>query len=261
MGAGDLSHPNLILDLDGVVYLGDEEIPGAGAALRKLSASGARLLFATNNASRTRTDFSGRIERVTGFEASPAQIVSSAAAAASLLAPGETCLCVGAEGLRWELTEAGGVITESWRSAEAVVVGFDEAMTYSRLRDAALALRSGARFIAANDDRTFPAPDGMWPGAGATLAFLESATGRGPDVIAGKPHAAMRSLLASRLAPGRCMVVGDRPETDLAMGREEAWTTVLVLTGVVEDVDDVPADLAPDLVLDSIADLPATLGL
>ena len=140
-------------------------------------------------------------------------------------------------------------------------VGFDEAMSYHRLRDGALALRAGARFIAANTDRTFPAPDGLWPGAGATLAFLEAATGRVPDHVAGKPHPPIRAMLARRLLPGPCMMVGDRPETDLAMGKAEGWTTALVLTGVVGDPTEVEEELAPDLTLRSIAELPAALGL
>ena len=148
-----------------------------------------------------------------------------------------------------------------WEEAEAVVVGFDSSMTYERLRDAALAIRRGARFIATNSDATFPAPNGLWPGAGASISFLRAATDRAPDLIAGKPHAPIRALLAELLGEGSTLVIGDRPETDLATGQAMGWDTVLVLTGVVSDIEDIPADVDPTYVRNSIADIGDLIGL
>jgi 4-nitrophenyl phosphatase len=148
--------------------------------------------------------------------------------------------------------------TEVPEAAEAVIVGLDTGISYERLRSAVMAVRNGARFIATNADPTYPTPSGLWPGAGAIVAAIEVAAGIEPE-IAGKPHPAIRSLIRTRLVPGPVWVVGDRPETDVAMAKVEGWTSVLVLTGVVGAADQVPEEYQPDVILPSLADLPETL--
>jgi len=250
---------NVVCDLDGVVYLADAPVPGAGPALTEIDRRGYRLVFATNAPIRTQEAVAAHIASLTGYPAAPAQVVTSAMVAAEMLSAGDApVLAVGEAGLGATLERAGLSLTEDPGRARTVVVGLDRRLTYDHLRIAAEALRRGARFVASNRDPTYPTESGPWPGGGAIVAALEAATGRTAEV-AGKPHPPMRDAVLRRLGPGPTWVVGDRPETDLALGRGLGWTTVLVLTGVVADPAEVPPGLRPDLVLETIADLPASL--
>jgi glycerol-1-phosphatase len=245
--------PTVVCDLDGVVYVGDEPVPGAREALETLRSAGARLVLATNNAWRPPAAVAERIRAVTGFEATPEEVVTSAQAAARLLAQARPpTLVVGGAGIVSALDEVGVPMTDDPGVAEAVVAGIDLDLSYERLRLAATAIRGGARFVATNHDPTYPTPHGPWPGAGAIVAALEVASGRSPE-FAGKPHQPMRHLIAERVGTGDVWVVGDRIDTDLAMATAEGWTGVLVLTGVTGS----PPDRDPPRhVLDSIRELP-----
>lgn len=249
----------IICDLDGVVYLADDEVPGAGDALGRLEDGGYRLLFATNNSSRTRAEGAAKITRVTGYRCEPDQFVSSATAAGATLSPDDgPAFVVGGPGVREALAEAGVAITDDPLAARIVLVGLDMDLTYGKLAAATRAVRNGARLLATNHDATYPTPDGLLPGAGSLAAALQTATDVTPDV-AGKPFAPMRRILGAMAGDGPVWMVGDRADTDLAMATHEGWTSVLVLTGVVTDPASV--DPHPDVVLASIADLPGHLGL
>jgi HAD superfamily hydrolase (TIGR01450 family) len=243
---------NLICDLDGVVYRGAASVPGSAAALAEFRVAGWRILLCTNNSSRTPEDVSERIFSITGFEATPEEVVTSAAAAARLLSiERPPTLVLGGEGITQALREREIPIVDAGRDARAVVVGLATGLTYSWLREASNAVRGGARFIATNHDATYPAEDGFWPGAGAIVAAVEVASGVRAEV-AGKPFAPMRELLKESLAPGPVWVVGDRPDTDLGMAEAEAgWRSALVLTGVATSGDGV--EPAPDLVVADLA--------
>ncbi len=246
-------------DLDGVVYLGTEGIPGAGEALRRLAQSGYRLLFVTNNSTKTRYEVAAAITSRTGFPADPEDVLGSGLATARLLAGRvERVFVVGGAGLRVTLKGEGLVVVEHGEEAEAVVVGLDPEFTYARLAEATRALRNGAAFYATNTDATFPTPTGLQPGGGAIVAALAVASGREP-IVCGKPHDPMRRLVRARTS-GEVLVVGDRPETDLAMGKAEGWHTALVLTGVTSDPATVDSRWAPDLVVAALADLPDALA-
>lgn len=235
----------LICDLDGVVYLGDEEIPGSGDALRRLADRGWRITFCTNNSSRTPAETAAKIQRVTGYPATGDDVATSSQAAATLLDGGRSVLVVGGRGLVQAVEEAGCEVVDDWRAADTVLVGLDFGLTYDRLAGAVLAIGHGARFIASNHDPTYPTPDGARPGAGAIVAAIVHATGVEPTV-AGKPHVAMRRLLAAR-ASGDVWIVGDRDDTDLAMGRAEGWSTVHVATGVAGEPSLPPTLTVADL--------------
>ncbi|MFQ5948141.1 MAG: HAD-IIA family hydrolase [Acidimicrobiia bacterium] len=251
---------NIVLDLDGVLYLSDEGIPGAAKALRALESRGYRLLLATNNSTRRRQEVADFVATAIGYDIDPKQILTSALASARLLGRDDSspAYVVGEDGLVATLEAEGIGVTGDWRQAAAVVIGLDRAFNYERLRDASLAIRAGARFVATNTDATFPTPDGLWPGGGSMVAALVTATGVEPEV-AGKPHPPMTLLIKEHLGPGPTWVVGDRPETDLALAVTEGWRKVLVLTGVTKHPEAVPAHLRPDLVVDSIAELPERL--
>ena len=257
--ASDGPPGNVVLDVDGVLLLGGEPIPGAGAALRTLAAAGVRLLFATNNSTRTTEENAGRLGRMLGVDVAEEAVITSAVATARILGPGDhPVLVVGEAGLETTLQRAGHTLTTAWEDAATVVVGLDRGITYERLAAATRAIRGGARFVGTNGDRTFPVPGGQVPGAGSLLAALEAATDVAP-LVAGKPHTPMQEAITDRLGPGAVWMVGDRPETDLAMAAAAGWVGVLVLTGVGEPAT--AAEWEPALVLDHVGALPAALGL
>jgi 4-nitrophenyl phosphatase len=237
---------NLVTDIDGVVLLGEQPVPDAGDALRRFDGEGWNVLFVTNNSSRAAADIADRIHRIAGYPASHEQVLHSGRAAAILAGSGPAFV-LGGDGIVEGLEERGVEMTTEWQAAQVVVVGLDRALTYERLRDAVLAVRSGATLVASNDDATYPTSEGQWPGAGAMVAAVERATGV-TAAVAGKPHRAMVDLVVERLRPGAVWMVGDRPETDLVMAKQAGWKSVQVLTGVsatpYPEADLVAADLA-----------------
>ncbi len=244
---------NLICDLDGVVYRGKDPVPGSATALAALEAAGWRIIFCTNNSARSPAEVADRIRSITGYEGRAEQVVTSAAAAADLLVETRPLTFVlGGEGVRTALEREGIPVTLVGSEAGAVVVGLATGLTYDWLREASSAVMRGARLIATNDDPTFPAEDGLWPGAGSIVAAVERATGVQAEV-AGKPFPPMRRLLHQHLGPGPVWVVGDRPDTDLALASAEpGWRSVLVLTGVSAGHN---LDPAPDLVVEDLAEV------
>ena len=250
----------VVCDLDGVIYRGDEAVPGAAAAIGRLRAAGASLVFCTNNSMPTLEDYEAKLARM-GISVRPEEVLTSAVVTAEVLRSrrpeGARAIVIGGEGLRQALRrcsiEPAGPEAET---AEFVVVGLDPTFDYRAMRRAALALHAGASFIATNDDATFPAPNGqLWPGAGAILASLVTASGRDPEVM-GKPHRAMMDAAEARLRGARrVLVVGDRPDTDLAGARYKGWTTVLVLSGVTTRAEVAALDPPPEVVIDDISGL------
>lgn len=235
----------LLCDLDGVVYLGEQEIPGSGEALHRLRAAGVHLLFITNNATRTRSEAAGKIERVTNFSPGDDAVITSAMAAASVIGPTRApTLLVGAAGAAPELERYGCPLVKTASQAKAIIVGLATDISYENLTEATRALSNGARFVATNRDPTYPLPDGPAPGAGALVALLETASGRSAE-SAGKPDEPMRTLIKQSIGEGAVYVVGDRVSTDVAMGKAEGWRTVLVQTGV--DRDGTADIIAPSL--------------
>jgi HAD superfamily hydrolase (TIGR01450 family) len=249
----------IVCDLDGVLYRGNTAIAGAGEALRALRDGGIDIHFVTNNSTKTASEAAVKIAHLTGFEAAGSDVVTSAEAAAQLLADEKPrTFLFGAAGAREPLEAAGVPIVDDWSEAGAVIAGLDPRLSYERLTAAVLAIRAGARFIATNIDATYPTSQGLWPGAGALVAAIVAASGVQPEV-AGKPEPAIRRLLEKRTEGRRVAVIGDRPETDLALGAAEGWATVLVLSGVTASAEGV--DPVPDHVVDTIADVPNLFGL
>ena len=239
-----------ILDLDGVLWLADEPIPGAPEAVARLRERGQRVLFLTNNSSARVGEYRDKLARF-GIAVAEDDLVTSAQAAATLLEPGETALVCAGPGVE-EALAARGVRTVRDGGADAVVVGWHRDFDYERLTAAARAVWSGARLVGTNDDPTYPTPEGQIPGGGAILAAVATAGGVEP-VVAGKPHPPMVALVRERLGGDLdgSMVVGDRPSTDGRMAVALGVPFDLVLSGVTkkEDlpVDPAPARVAPDL--------------
>lgn len=243
-----------MLDLDGCLYVGDRPVPGAGAALRRLAAGGVRLIMATNNSTKTPGLVAAWVGTIIGYPIDPDSVVTSGVAAVTMLAPQDVpVLAIGEPGLTDTLHQAGVATTDDPLLARTVVVGLDRGVSYDRIRRAAHGVRAGARLIGTNPDETFPTDGLPDPGAGSIIAAVERAAGRTAE-YAGKPHDPMRRCVERLLGPGPTWVVGDRPETDLALGGPPGWTTVLVMTGVTTDA--AAASPRPDHVLASVAELP-----
>jgi len=244
-----------ILDLDGVVWLREQPIPGAAEAVARLRTAGERVGFVTNNSAALLSDQEAKLA-AQGIPAT-GDVVTSAMVAATLVRPGERVLVTGGPGLAEALAGAGAevVVNDGTGVGEvdAVVVGLHLEFDYARLRVAADAVRRGARLLASNDDATFPTPAGPIPGGGAILAAVERATGV-TAVVAGKPHPPMVEVLRARYG-GDGTIVGDRLDTDGLLARELGWRFVLVLSGVTSADElaaapagaTVPDGVAPDL--------------
>jgi phosphoglycolate/pyridoxal phosphate phosphatase family enzyme len=249
----------LVCDLDGVVYRDDEPVEGVASKIEELRRAGIRIVFCTNNSTKTPAEYADKLRRL-GLRATDDDIVTSSVVTAETLVArglrGRRALVVGETGLRAALSHAGLRVVDGAEGADVVAVGLDRSFDYASMREATLALRAGALFVATNDDATFPAPGGrLWPGGGAILASLEVASGRRAEVM-GKPHAPMMDAAERRLAGARHIAIaGDRPDTDLAGGAAKGWTTILVLSGVTSAAEAAAASPPPDVVLDSLASL------
>jgi glycerol 3-phosphatase-2 len=250
----------VVFDLDGVVYLGEEVVEAAPAALDQVRALGVAVAFVTNNSYRPPELVAEKLQRL-GVKAAPEEVLTSSQALVRLLGgpaglTGVRVMVVGGPGLRGALEGAGARLVDgsAWREAEVVAVGFDPDLTYARARDATLAIRAGARFVGSNPDTTLPAPDGLWPGAGATLAMLQASTGVRPE-IAGKPERALLEEAAAAIGSGPYLMVGDRADTDLDGAHRLGWSTALVLSGVTRPADLPDLAMAPDHLLADVGGL------
>jgi len=224
---------SFLIDLDGVLYRGDAPIPGVGEAIERLRAAGKGLAFVTNNSSRTPEEVTDKLTSL-GVAASSDEVVTSALATASLLAKsgGGSAFVIGETGVRKALLDAGIDVVEGEPTAvDFVVVGWDRRVDYAKLRTASLLVQRGARLVATNSDASYPAPDGLWPGAGAILAAVTATTGTPAEVI-GKPHAPLFHEARERAGGGRALSVGDRLDTDVAGAAKLGWDSLLVFTGV-----------------------------
>lgn len=245
-----------VLDLDGVVWLGDAPIPGAADAVARIRATGDRALFVTNNSFAPVAATEAKLASM-GIPAE-GDVVTSARAGATQVQPGERVLVCGGPGIA-EATRARGAepVPNTGQPGgvggiDVVMVGFHRDFDYERLRVAAGAIRAGARFVATNDDATYPTPAGPIPGGGSLVAAVAYATGAVP-VVAGKPHGPMVDLVRG-LVGGPGTMVGDRPETDGRFAVALGFRNALVLSGVTREAD-LPVEPPPDVVAPDLASL------
>jgi glycerol-1-phosphatase len=229
-------YDQLILDLDGCVYVGEEPTPRAIAALDELRDAGKRVAFVTNDPRHAGEDYVRRLWRM-GARASLADVVTVGGAMQHLLAEtrrGRTAFVIGSEAMHRHVRDAGLKVvngTDLARRAEVVIVAGTEDLVYDDLRQAALGVRRGADFLAAGRDPTYPTPDGLWPGTGAILAAVELAGGRQAKIV-GKPEPQLFLTALDRLGSGRTLVVGDRLDADVAAAGRLGLDAAVVLTGV-----------------------------
>ncbi|MDQ6650374.1 MAG: HAD-IIA family hydrolase [Actinomycetota bacterium] len=229
-----------LLDLDGVVYVGPDVVPGAADTLAAARDLGMRTAFVTNNAFRTPEEIAAHLLAL-AIPATEADVVTSAQAAARLLKdrlpPGAPVFVAGGEGLRREVVAAGLTLAAGAEDRPAAVVqGYTPDADYAMLAEATLAVTAGAWWVAANRDATMPSPRGRLPGNGALVALVAAATGRQP-VVAGKPEWALHRESVERTSAGHPLVVGDRLDTDILGAVRGGTDSLLVLTGVTDPAE------------------------
>ena len=252
-------YDQVLLDLDGCLWVGDEAVEGAAEAVAALREAGKAVAFLTNDVRHAPEEFVRKLWRL-GFQAALSEVVTVGATVQFLLGDrnGGAAYVVGSQALVDHVAEAGLRIvnrTEFASRADVVVVGAHEQLTYDEIRIAAQAVRRGAELIGATRDATFPMPDGPWPASGAVLAAIETAAGRTADRIAGKPEPPMYEAARDRLGAGRCLGVGDRLEIDVLGARRAGMDSALVLTGGATRAEAEAAEHRPTHVADSLAAL------
>jgi glycerol 3-phosphatase-2 len=246
----------VVLDLDGVLWRGDDRIPGSSEAVARLRAAGVRVAFLTNNSSVRVGEGIAKLGRF-GIPAEADDVLTSAQAAVELiattLAPGARVLACAGPGVVEALELAGFLVVDDG-PADAVVVGWHRDFTFDSLDRASAAVRDGARFVATNTDPTYPASSRVLPGAGSIVAFVATASGREPE-IAGKPHSPTVAMVQRRLGAHGVMV-GDRPSTDGRLADALGWPFGLVLSGIGghDPAEPIPVP-APAWVADDLAAL------
>jgi len=255
-------YSGFIIDLDGCTYIGERLTEGAKEALDKLERLGVKVLFLTNNSGYTSEDYSMKLKRL-GIDWSPEEILTSGEAASKyiLARSGKSkILAVTGRGFKEYCRRMGHEVLPlaRWAEAKYLVVGHDREISYEKLKAGLRAVLSGAEFIATNTDKTFPAPDGLEPGAGAIVASFKEMTGVDPIVI-GKPSRIIMEMALERLGmkPEEVLVVGDRIETDIMAGKNIGSDTALVLTGVskLDEVKGLDESLKPTYVADNLLKL------
>ena len=257
------SYEAAILDLDGTVYLGDRLIAGVDESIATLREVVGRVLFLTNKAIARRQDYSEKLQRL-GVEATVDDVVNSGWVTAQYVRetyPDSEAFVVGETPLLDEFRDA-DVETTTERPGDLVVASMDREFDYETLDIALRTLDGGAPFLATNPDRTCPTQEGAIPDAAGMIGAIEGVTGETVDEILGKPSPRMIETALDRVGvdPERCLMVGDRIETDIRMGERAGMTTVLVLSGVTDRETIDAVDVDPDFVLESLADVNDVLG-
>jgi 4-nitrophenyl phosphatase len=253
----------VLFDMDGVIYVGTQVLPGVQQMFDYLEKTGRKWLCVTNNASKTSAQF---VEKLTemGIRARPDQILGSAEATAGWLAeqikengwPRGKVIIVGQDGLRTALTQHGFELTMEPSEATYAVAGINFELTYEELARAALAIRRGARFLGTNSDVSYPSERGLLPGAGSILALLATTTGVTPTVV-GKPNRGMYDQALRRIGvePEAGMMVGDRYDTDISGALAMGLTTAGVLTGISSRQEFESAEKPPHFIAENLVEL------
>ena len=249
----DIKH--LIIDMDGVLYRGDQPMPRLVEFFAFMRERPIRFILATNNSTRTSQEYADKLGQM-GVTVSPDEILVSGQATARFLSreyPRGTRVHVfGMPSLKQALAEEGFLLADE--NVQLVVASMDRGVTYEKLKKATLLIRGGARFIATNLDPTYPSEEGLIPGTGSMIAALETASGVKPQVI-GKPEPIMYQLAMEQMGsnPKTTATIGDRVDTDILGGKRAGLTTICVLSGSSDRVEAEAAET--DMIFDDIAQL------
>jgi len=248
-----------IFDLDGTVYLSDQLIPGADRVIRLLRESGRKIVFLSNKPIQTREDYAAKLSRL-GIPTQPNEVINSSFVMVNYLkknAAGARLFVVGEAPFVEELKRAGFVMVEKPEEVDYVIVAFDRTFDYRKLNIAFQAIKLGAHFVATNPDRTCPVEGGEIPDCAGMIAAIEAVTEKKVEIVVGKPSPIMIQavLEVMELKPEDCILIGDRLETDIRMGKESGVATGIVLTGVTDEKSLQETSIPPDFIFQSIADV------
>jgi glycerol-1-phosphatase len=250
-----------VVDLDGVVWVGDRVMPGAAEAIGELRRRGKRILFVTNDPRSSGQEYAASLTEH-GIPSARDDVLTAGAATAAVAARatagGARAFVVGSPALKREVQAAGLTVVdgEAGRGSDLVIVGGHEGFDYHELRIAASAARGGAALYATGRDATFPMPDGPWPATGALVAAIEMASGA-RAISVGKPEPHLFEVARERLElpADRIAVVGDTPGSDIRGGRRAGMATVLVRTGSGVRAAPSGEEGAADFVVDGLVGL------
>lgn len=233
-------YDGFIFDLDGTIYLGEKLIPGADRAVAAIRDAGKGVVFLSNKPLERRGAFAEKLTKL-GVPASEEDVVNSSYVMARYLQnerKGAVVYCIGEPPMIEELEASGITVVQDptgrYEEIDLVVAAFDRTFDYQKLNHALQAIKAGAGFVATNPDRTCPVDGGEIPDCAALIGAIEGCTGKSVEVIVGKPNPMMLKAASERLGvePSRCLMVGDRLETDVQMGIDAGMATAAVLTGV-----------------------------
>jgi 4-nitrophenyl phosphatase len=257
-----------VVDLDGTVYRGGTLLEGAREGVAALRDHGVDPLFVTNNPTRSPAEYARKLGDM-GLDVAPDRVLSAGSVTADYLAanhPDAETFVVGSDGLREQLRAVGVGLTDDPDVADVVVTSHTYGFDYEALTEGYWALRSAATFVGTDPDLTYPSSDGRdRPGSGAVTNAVGGVADRDPDHEFGKPSPETLAAVRDRLdcAPDRCLVVGDRLDTDVALGERGGMRTALVLSGSTSraayEARDPATTPAPDLVVDDLGELRSIL--
>jgi NagD protein len=252
-----------LLDLDGTVYLGDSLIPGVDAVIRQLHERDVRVIFLTNSALESRHSLVGKLRRL-GIYTKVEDVINTTFVTVKYLStqkPGSTIHVIGETPLIQELKTAGFKIVDHLsdrpEGTDFVLISIDRSLTYAKLHFAYLAARAGATIVATNSDIICPVENGVILDAGMTIAAVETVLERELDVLIGKPSSIMVEVVLDyiHVSPDKCILVGDRLETDIAMGKKAGLDTALVMTGAADRADLEESEVKPDYVINRLEEI------
>lgn len=245
------------MDMDGTVYVGERPIPGAMEALTELKKRGKKVLFLTNNSSKTPSAYVEKLKRM-GYDATAADVYSSGEATIRFLLEERKGkkVCLLANSAVYESFEKAGVPLAE-EGADLVVVCFDTELTYEKLVRACNYIQEGKEYIVSHPDLNCPANPYPIPDVGSFMALIKGVTGRDPDLVIGKPYGVMAKHIAERfsLSPSEIAMVGDRLYTDVLFALNNGMTGILVLTGETSRETLDASSVRPDLVLETFSDV------
>jgi NagD protein len=248
-----------LFDLDGTIYLGEKLIPGAGETIERLKSLSKKIVYLSNKPLQTRGDYAAKLTRL-GIPTQPEEVINSSLVMARWLsreAPGSTIYVIGETPLIEEMVRAGFRVSEKAGEIQYVIASFDRTFDYRKLNIALQAIKKGARFVATNPDQTCPVEGGEIPDCAAMIGAVEGTTGKKVEAVVGKPSDIMIRVAVEYmgLRPQDCILVGDRLETDMVMGKKAGMAAAVVLTGVTTRESLKKSDIQPDFIWESVAEI------
>ncbi|WP_049983475.1 HAD-IIA family hydrolase [Halorubrum sp. BV1] len=258
-----MSFSGAVLDVDGTVVRGDDPIGGAPAGYERLRSAGIETLFVSNNPTKTPAAYVDRLGAA-GYAIDAEQVFTAGTVTTRYLREhhgADDLLCIGDPGLLSQFADAGLTTTDDPAAADALVASVDREFDYDDLCTALWTLERGVPFVGTDPDVVIPAPDRDIPGSGAVINAIAGVAEREPDVVLGKPSDPAIEMVRERLPypPEECLVVGDRLNTDIALGERAGMTTALVLSGITNEADVADAAVSPDYVLDDLGEIDRVL--